>query len=86
MPPLMEFKRSSRSEHLFKDLVRVAYVSRTVREGSRLETNYLVFTTKKSKERLLAMLSKQEAEHHVQYPRGRGNVSYSLQRYQAIAH
>jgi hypothetical protein len=83
---VLEFKRGSRSDHLFKDLVRLAYVSRTVREGSRLETNYLVFTTKKSKERLLAMLSEQEAEHHAQYPRGRGNVSYSLQRYQAIAH
>jgi hypothetical protein len=69
-----------------KDLMRLAYVSRTVREGSRLQTNYLVFTTKKSKERLLAMLSEQEAEHHAQHPRGRGKVSYSLQRYQAIAH
>lgn len=83
---VLEFKRGSRSDHLFKDLVRLAYVSRTVREGSRLETNYLVFTTKKSKERLLTMLSDQEAEHHAQYPRGRGNVNYSLQRYQAIPH
>lgn len=83
---VMEFKRGSRSDQLFKDLVRLAYVSRTVREGSRLETNYLVFTTKKPKERLLAMLSEQEAEHRAQNPRGRGNISYSLQRYQAIAH
>lgn len=83
---VLEFKRGSRSDHLFKDLVRLSYVSRTVREGSRLETNYLVFTTKKPKERLLAMLSEQEAEHHAQYPRGRRNVSYSLQRYQVIAH
>jgi len=83
---VLEFKRGSRNDHLFKDLVRLAYVSRTVREGSRLETNYLVFTTKKSEERLLAMLSEQEADHHAQFPRGRGKVSYALKRYQAIPH
>jgi hypothetical protein len=83
---VMEFKRGSRSAHLYKDLVRLAYVSRTVREGARLETNYLIFTTKKSEDRLLAMLEAQQTEHHAQYPRARGRISYALKRYQAISH
>lgn len=83
---IMEFKRGSRSEHLLKDLIRLSYVARTVHAGSRLETNYLVFTTKKSEARLLSMLQEQEMEHSRTHRRARSSVVYRLKRYQEIPH
>ena len=83
---VLEFKRGSRSAHLLKDLIRLAYVTRTVHAGARLETNYLVFTTKKSEERLLTMLQEQEAERRRNHPRARSQVAYSLKRYHPIRH
>jgi hypothetical protein len=83
---ILEFKRGSRSAHLTKDLDRLYYVTRTVHAGARLETNYLVFTTKKSKERLLAMLEEEEAQRKHSHPRARGRVECALKRYQPIPH
>ena len=83
---VLEFKRGSRSAHLLKDLIRLAHVSKTVSDGARLETNYLVFTTKKTESRLLAMLGEQEAERKKTNPRARGKVTYTLKKYQPIAH
>ncbi|MES2868964.1 MAG: hypothetical protein V4749_05275 [Pseudomonadota bacterium] len=83
---VLEFKRGSRSAHLSKDLIRLACVSRTVHAGARLETNYLVFTTKKSEERLLTMLQEEEAERRRNHPRARGRVVCALKRYHPIRH
>lgn len=83
---VIEFKRGSRNDHLLKDLIRLAYVSSTVNESTRLETNYLVFTTKKTKDRLLAMLHEQEADYREANPRGRGRLDYTLKKYQQIPH
>jgi hypothetical protein len=83
---IMEFKRGSRNEHLFNDLIRLSYVARTVHAGSRLETNYLVFTTKKTEGRLLSMLQEQEKEHLRTHRRARSSVVYSLKRHQEIPH
>ncbi|MBK3446340.1 hypothetical protein [Pseudomonas lactis] len=83
---VMEFKRGSRSAHLAKDLIRLAHVTKTVHAGARLETNYLVFTTKKSQERLLLMLQAAEAERRFNHPRARGQVSCTLKRYHPIPH
>lgn len=83
---VLEFKRGSRSAHLLKDINRLAYVSRTVNAGARLETNYLVFTTKKSEERLLSMLHEQEVDRRRSNPRARGHVTFTLKKYQQIPH
>lgn len=83
---VIEFKRGSRNSHLYKDLVRLSYVSNTVREDSRLVTNYLVFTTKKTEKGLSTMLASQEAEHRAEFPRARGKISYDLKKYQTIPH
>ncbi|WP_410480673.1 hypothetical protein ACJ70E_15755 [Pseudomonas plecoglossicida] len=83
---VLEFKRGARSAHLLKDMIRLAYVAKTVVAGARLETNYLVFTTKKSEDRLLTMLQEQEAELRSENPRARGRVAYTLKKYQPIQH
>lgn len=83
---VLEFKRGSRSTHLTKDLIRLAYVTRTVHAGARLETNYLIFTTKKSEERLLTMLQEEEAVRKHHHPKARGRVECALKRYQPIRH
>lgn len=83
---VMEFKRGSRSAHLANDLARLAYVTRTVHAGARLETNYLVFTTKKSEEKLSSMVQEEEAALKRTHPRARGKVAFALKRYQPIPH
>lgn len=83
---VLEFKRGARSAHLLNDMIRLAYVAKTVAAGARLETNYLVFTTKKSEPRLLTMLQEQEAELKSNNPRARGRVTYTLKKYQPIPH
>ncbi len=83
---VIEFKRGSRNSHLYEDLVRLSYVSNTVREDSRLVTNYLVFTTKKTENGLKTMLASQEAEHRAEFPRARGKISYELKKYQTVPH
>lgn len=83
---VIEFKRGSRNSHLYKDLVRLSYVSNTVREDQRLVTNYLVFTTKKTEDGLRTMLATQEAEHRAEFPRARGRTSNELKRYQPVPH
>lgn len=83
---VMEFKRGSRSAHLANDLARLAYVTRTVHAGARLETNYLVFTTKKSENKLRSMVQEEEAALKRTHPRARGKVAFALKRYQPIPH
>ncbi|WP_143503725.1 hypothetical protein [Pseudomonas sp. ATCC PTA-122608] len=83
---VVEFKRGSRNSHLYKDLVRLSYVSNTVRDDQRLVTNYLVFTTKKTEGGLRNMLASQEAEHRAEFPRARGRTSYELKRYETVPH
>ncbi|MGP5356115.1 hypothetical protein [Pseudomonas helleri] len=80
---VLEFKRGSRSAHLLKDLTRL---TRTVHAGARLKTNYLVFTTKKSEERLFTMLQAATVEYKRNHPRARSQVAYALKRYQPIPH
>ena len=80
---VVEFKRGSRHEHLLQDLIRLAYVCETVRAGARLETNYLVFTTRRSAEELAEMLAAQERERK-RSKHLRDGVSYRLGRYQVI--
>jgi hypothetical protein len=83
---VIEFKRGSRSAHLFNDLKRLSYVSMAVHDTSRLKTNYLVFTTRKSPDRLHEMLKLQESEDHAVNPRGRSQLIYTLCGYQEIPH
>lgn len=83
---VMEFKRGSRGAHLANDLIRLAYVTRTVHAGARLETNYLVFTTKKSEDKLRSMVQEEEAALKLIHPRARGKVAFDLKRYQPIPH
>lgn len=81
---VVEFKRGSRHQHLLKDLIRLAYVCESVGERTRLETNYLVFTTSQTREQLCKMLHEQERERPKQsVDKG---VRYTLARYQQIDH
>ncbi|MDD2051785.1 hypothetical protein NPS46_04375 [Pseudomonas putida] len=80
---VVEFKRGSRHGDLLEDLVRLAYVCETVRAGARLETNYLVFTTRRSEEELAQMLARQERDRK-SVKHLRHGVSYRLGRYQVI--
>lgn len=83
---VVEFKRGSRSAHLFGDLKRLSYVSMAVHDASRLKTNYLVFTTRKSQDALHDMLKTQEAEDHAVNPRGRDQLNFVLRGYEEIPH
>lgn len=83
---VIEFKRGSRSAHMFTDLKRLSYVSMAVPDASRLRTNYLVFTTRTSRNRLHEMLKMQEAEDNAASPRGCTQLIYTLLGYQEIPH
>lgn len=81
---VFEFKRGSRDKHLLNDLIRLAYVSEKVPERTRLETNYLVCTTRKTKAELGEMLKRQQLERESTKKHLREGVTYSLERYQDI--
>lgn len=83
---VIEFKRGSRSARLAKDLIRLAYMSKAVSQGAKLETNYLVFTTKKSEEDLEAILYGQMAELRSDCSAKAGRVFYKLKRYENIGY
>ncbi|PSF05503.1 hypothetical protein C7H09_14465 [Marinobacter fuscus] len=48
---IIEFKKGTKLESLKKDIDRISLLADAVPQGSRLETNYLVFITKRNTER-----------------------------------
>lgn len=83
---VIQFRKRARSGSLFMNLLHLAEVSRSVGAASEMNINYLVVTTRMSKEQLEAMLATEEADHYAIYRRSRNRVNYPLKRYQQISH
>jgi len=79
---ILEFKRGSRSLHLATDISRLAFVCDRVKSGARLETNYLVATTRKTKEELESQL--REVDQQVAKARWLNEIDFSLAAYKVL--